>query len=43
MCSADREIIDPQGHGVEPAYDSSCRSGSITDAIGQLTTPQYLG
>jgi RHS repeat-associated protein len=36
------EIIDPQGHGVELTYDSSFRLVSITDAIGQVTTMQYL-
>jgi RHS repeat-associated protein len=36
------EIIDPQGHSVELTYDSSFRLVSITDAIGQVTTLQYL-
>jgi RHS repeat-associated protein len=36
------EIIDPQGHSVELTYDSSLRLVSITDAIGQVTTLDYL-
>ena len=36
------EIIDPQGHSVELTYDSSFRLVSITDAIGQVTTLEYL-
>lgn len=36
------EIIDPQGHTIELTYDSSLRLVSITDAIGQVTTLEYL-
>ena len=35
-------MIDPQGHSVELTYDSSFRLVSITDAIGQVTTLDYL-
>ena len=36
------EVIDPQGHSVDLTYDSSFRLVSVTDAIGQVTTFQYL-
>jgi YD repeat-containing protein len=36
------EVIDPQGHSVELTYDSSFRLVSLTDAIGQVTTFDYL-
>jgi YD repeat-containing protein len=36
------EVIDPQGHSVELTYDSSVRLVSITDALGQVTTLDYL-
>lgn len=36
------EVTDPQGHSVELTYDSSFRLVSITDALGQVTTLDYL-
>jgi RHS repeat-associated protein len=36
------EVIDPQGHSVELTYDSSFRLVALTDAIGQVTTVDYL-
>ena len=36
------EVIDPQGHSVELTYDSSLRLVSLTDAMGQVTTLDYL-
>jgi RHS repeat-associated protein len=36
------EVIDPQGHSVALTYDSAMRLVAITDAIGQVTTLDYL-
>jgi YD repeat-containing protein len=36
------EVIDPQGHSVTLTYDSAVRLVAITDAIGQVTTLDYL-
>jgi len=36
------EVIDPQGHSVTLTYDSSTRLVALTDAIGQVTTLDYL-
>jgi len=36
------EVIDPQGHAVTLTYDSSLRLVAIADALGQVTTLEYL-
>jgi RHS repeat-associated protein len=36
------EVIDPQGHALTFTYDSSFRIVAVTDAIGQVTTLEYL-
>ena len=36
------QVIDPQGHALTFTYDSQVRLVSVTDAIGQVTTLEYL-
>ena len=36
------ELIDPQGHSLTYTYDSAFRMVAITDALGQVTTLEYL-
>ena len=36
------ELIDPQGHALTYTYDSAFRMVAITDALGQVTTLEYL-
>lgn len=36
------EVIDPQGQSLTFTYDSSVRLVAVTDAIGQVTTLDYL-